>query len=474
MEIAIRMSSGRRELSIIEAMDDPNLFLPWFQDKKSWARWRSFLKVLFHLKMDREDIRTYRQFTKRNKLPKAPFNESWLVIGRRGGKSRILALIAVYLACFKDWKKYLSPGERGMLVIIATDRRQARVIFRYIQAFFEEIPLLKGVVLNETMERFDLRGQISIEIHTATYRGVRGYTIIAALLDEIAFWRTDKAQNPDYEILAALRPGMATMPGSMMLCASSPYARTGELYNNYKKHFGEDDSPVLIWQAKSLDMNPTLDPRVVEEAYERDPYAARSEYDAEFRTDVENFIPIEVLEDCTDKGSREKPYSPSFSYNAFVDVSGGSQDSFTLAISHKEGDRVVLDVIRERMPPFSPDDVVAEYSELMKKYSVYKVTGDRYGGEWPRERFERHGIYYEVSKRFKSQLYSEFLPLINTGKVVLLDNDKMIRQFASLIRRKTSSGRETIDHPPKGQDDLANVVAGSVVESGTVTSVDLW
>jgi hypothetical protein len=76
-------------------------------------------------------------------------------------------------------------------------------------------------------------------------------------------------------------------------------------------------------------------------------------------------------------------------YLAFVDPSGGSADSMTLAIAHRDDDRGVLDAVRERRPPFSPDDVVSDFAELLKAYGITEVHGDRYAGERPRERFSR-------------------------------------------------------------------------------------
>ena len=80
-------------------------------------------------------------------------------------------------------------------------------------------------------------------------------------------------------------------------------------------------------------------------------------------------------------------------YRAFTDPSGGSDDSFALAISHKSEDR-----IREARPPFSPDAVVDDFAALLKSYRVSRVTGDRYAGEFPRELFRKHGIAYDLAK----------------------------------------------------------------------------
>jgi hypothetical protein len=164
----------------------------------------------------------------------------------QSGKSFTLALIAVFLAAFKDWKPHLGPGERLTIMIIAADRRQARVIMRYCLGLLQGVPMLARIIDTERSEAIDLSNRVSIEIHTASFKTTRGYSIGAALLDEIAFWPTDDAAHPDVEILAALRPGMATIPGAMLLCASSPYSRRGALWDSYRRHYGKDGDPVLV------------------------------------------------------------------------------------------------------------------------------------------------------------------------------------------------------------------------------------
>ena len=100
----------------------------------------------------------------------------------------MLALIAVFLACFHEWRRHLTPGERGTVMIVAADRKQARVILRYIRGLLTGVPMLARLIERETAESFDLNNSISIEVGTASFSTVRGYTIVAALLDELAFW----------------------------------------------------------------------------------------------------------------------------------------------------------------------------------------------------------------------------------------------------------------------------------------------
>ncbi len=182
--------------------------------------------------------------------------EAWLVVGRRGGKSRIAALVAVWLACFRDYRAFLAPGERGTLMVIAADRRQARVVFRYIVGLLEGVELLRPLIQQQTQEAVHLTNRVTIEVHTASFRAVRGYTLVGAVCDEVAYWRSEESANPDVEIINALRPGMATVPEALLLCISSPYARRGALWEVYRTHYGRDGDPVLVWQADTRSIEP--------------------------------------------------------------------------------------------------------------------------------------------------------------------------------------------------------------------------
>ena len=100
--------------SIIECLDDPALFAGHFRGD-TWGPWRTVLKALFGLSLDEAETALYRAHTGRTETPTEPFKEAALVVGRRGGKSRLLALIAVYLACFRDYAPYLAPGEVAVI-----------------------------------------------------------------------------------------------------------------------------------------------------------------------------------------------------------------------------------------------------------------------------------------------------------------------------------------------------------------------
>jgi terminase large subunit-like protein len=446
-------------LNILHAVTDANLFAPWFKKPEAWRSWFAFLAALFGLPLTDTQLRIFQHHTGRVVAPITQATEGWLICGRRAGKSFMLALCAVYLACFKDYSPHLMKGERATIMIIARDRRQARVILRYIRGLLQNIRMLKELIERETSDGFDLTNHVTIETTTASFRATRGYTLAAALCDELAFWPTDDSAEPDYEVLSALRPGMVTIPGAMLLCASSPYARRGALWDAYHRYFGKEGE-VLVWKATTKEMHPGVSQRAIDADFERDPAHAAAEWLAEFRTDVESFLSREAVEACVSPGVHERSPITGTVYSAFADPSGGSSDSMTLAIGHREGNVAMIDAIRERKPPFMPDAVALEFAELLKSYRVGAVTGDRYGGEWPRDAFKRHGIEYVPAVKTKSEIYHELLPKVNGHEVALLDHPKLTAQLVNLERRTARGGKDSIDHAPGGKDDVANAVAG--------------
>jgi hypothetical protein len=463
-------------MNILEALDDRNLLGASIRDAESWKPWRALLAAAFGLSLSSDELALYRACTGRTVPPGARATYLWLCIGRRGGKSFAMALIAVFLAVFKDWRKYLSPGERGIILLVAGDREQAKILRRYCEGILSP-PILQSLVLNVTAIEIELKGGVTIEVVTRSYRTVRGRSVCVAVLDELAFWRDDDSANPDAEVLNAIRASMATFGSdAMVIAGSSPYARRGVLWDAFRRWHGKDDARNLVWRAATWTMNPTVPQEFIDAEFERDPASAAAEYGAEFRSDIAAFVDLAVLEACTADGLFEIPPISGASYIAFVDPSGGSSDSMTLAIAHREDDGVaVLDCIREIMAPFSPEIAVEDFCRTLAAYGVAKVCGDRYAGEWPAEQFAKRNITYEPSEKVKSDIYRDMLPLLNSRKVQLLDDRRLFSQLHGLERRTARGGRDSIDHSPGQHDDLANAVAGALVlAAGELDYAALW
>jgi len=458
------LGSTAPPITIMDAVSDPDIFGPWFRDRESWSTWFVVLKAIFGLPLEADELATFQRRTGRTAPDPRGYFDASLVIGRRGGKSLILALIAAFFSAFHDWRPFLTGGERATVMIIACDRRQAGVIFKYLRQMLD-VPLLRGLIQRETNELLELSNDVVIEIATASFRTLRGRTVVLALCDELAFWMTDSGVNPDVEIIGALKPAMATIPNARLLKASSPYARRGVLWGDFERHHGNDDSATLVWQADTRTMNPSVPETFIAQAYEDDAIAAAAEFGGQFRTDVATLFDRDAIKAVTISGRLELPPAPDVEYFAHCDPSGGSSDSMTLAIGHVEGETAVLDAVRERRPPFSPEDVTAEFCALLKSYRVSTVKGDRYSGQWCVEQFSKRGITYRHSERTASELYIEFLPLLNSGQIELLDHKRGIAQLTGLERRTSRTGRDLISHPPSGHDDIATVIAAVLVNA---------
>jgi hypothetical protein len=179
-----------------------------------------------------------------------------------------------------------------------------------------------------------------------------------------------------------------------LIITSTPYSRRGELREGFKRYWGQDGADGIYWKASSLDMNPSLDPAEIQAVIDEDPEAASAEYLGEFRTDLAAFISEELIASVVIPGRGDLPYDPTQKYYAFADPSGGSAggDSYTLAIGHAEKDVMVIDVIREAVPPFSPEGVTASHAEVCQMYKVREVTGHHYAAQWPVEAWRKAGI----------------------------------------------------------------------------------
>jgi hypothetical protein len=443
----------------------------WFQGD-SWAPWRTVMKAAYGIPLSETERELFSQIAGGRRPPTRQVRALVIIKGRRAGGSAFVAFDGFYAATCGNYR--LAPGETGIVSIIACNRQQARVIFKYIEAFFESAPFSE-LVERKTLESIYLRNNIAIEIKTASFKTIRGVTSVRGIGDEVAFWSVDGA-NPDVEIVNAWVPSMATIPQGMLILSSSPYARRGAMWSYYEKHFGKDSDDTLVIQGPSRVMNPLLPESIGAQAYADDPAVAAAEYGATFRSDIESYIKREAVQACVIPGRYELPPISDVCYHAGFDAAGGSgSDEQTLAISHSEFRdgrwTHVLDFITSVKPPFSPQEVVEQFCLILKRYGITRVHGDRYAGEWPREQFVKHEIEYVLTDKAKSDLYRELLPFINSGSVELLDNAKLVNQLVSLERRTARGGKDSIDHPPNGHDDLINAAAIALVTTARIVAL---
>ncbi|RUX70684.1 hypothetical protein EN990_30975 [Mesorhizobium sp. M7A.F.Ca.US.005.03.1.1] len=455
-------------ISMREALADPDLF-GTILTGDSWLPWRVMLIALMGEPLTAEERVIFTALTQREHEPLSPVEEFWGIVGRRGGKTRAMSVLSAYLAALCDWSDVLVPGETGKLFYLGYNQKQANIAFDYAKSIFN-LPLFAQRVDNVSADIIALKTGIELEVRAATWRGLRGVTSIGAIFDELAFFQSEEySANTDKEILNAIRPSLATTSGPL-IAISSPFAKSGEVFQAVERDFGPNGDPlILVARGASRDFNPSLSQRVVTRALERDAAAARAEYLGEFREDLAAFVDLAVVQACVAAGlAAILPNALRQPYTAFCDPAGGSgTDSFTLGIGH-DGlddqqlgkDLIILDLVDEVKPPFRPEQVVMKFAATLKTYGCDSVYGDNYAAQWVVDAFDRYGIRYIKSPLNKSELFLNFLPMLNSRSIQLLDHSKLVSQLVGMQRRVTSGGRETIDHNPNGHDDVANAVAG--------------
>jgi hypothetical protein len=456
-------------IPVTAAMDDPGLFQAWFRGE-SWDGWRAVLKAAFALPMTAGESAFFESVADRDP-PVRPVRELWCCAGRRSGKDSIASLIAAHAAALFDQDDRLRPGERALVMCLACDRDQARIVLDYTRSYFTDLDLLAGMVRRETVTGFELDNRVDVVIATNSFRATRGRTILCAILDECAYWRSETSASPDVETYRALVPGMATLSGSMLIGISSPYRKTGLLHQKFKAHYGRDAGDVLVIRAPSLLLNPTLDPRIINEALDSDPAAAKAEWLAEFRDDIGGWASVELIEAAVDRGVSVRPPVKGLRYVSFCDPSGGTRDSFTAAVAHAEGSVAVLDALVEIKAPLNPVAATEQVAALLKSYGLRETVSDKYAAGFATDAFAKCGIKLRHSERDRSKIYLECLPLFTSGRMRLIDSKRLVTQFASLERRTMPGGKNRVDHGIGGADDLCNSAGGALVHAVTTKAV---
>jgi hypothetical protein len=449
--------------TISEFLDDKEILGPWFSGV-SWNGWKAVLKAMYGLPMSAKEIRFFQSIAGGRDPPKKPVKEAWFCCGRGAGKDSIASAIIAHAAAMFDQQNILRPGEKAMVACLAVDREQARIVLDYTRGYFAEGEFLHDLIETENAMGFDLTNGVRIAIFTNSYRSVRGPSMKICVLDEVAFWHSENSAKPDEETYRALRPGLARVPGSMLIGISSPYRKSGLLYNKWKQFYGRNDENVLVIQAPSRTLNPTINQAEIDRDMEDDQASARAEWNAEWRDDIAGWLEQELINAAVDRNVTVRPPLRRYAYRSGCDPSGGAKDSFTLAIAHTDETGIsVLDCVVEIKAPFNPTAATEQLAGTLKQYKLNETIGDKYAAAWVTDAFAKCGIKYRHSERDRSAIYMDTMPLFTSGRVRLLDNKKLISQFASLERKTGPLGRDRVDHGPNGHDDVANAAALALI-----------
>ncbi len=130
-------------ISIAEAIADRNLLGAAIGDADSWRGWMAILKAAFGRPLTESEAAVFAEVSGGRPVPASRVQELWAIVGRRGGKSRMAAAVATFIAAFEDHRGKLAPGETGHVLVLAASKSQAKAVHNYVLGFFESSQLLK-------------------------------------------------------------------------------------------------------------------------------------------------------------------------------------------------------------------------------------------------------------------------------------------------------------------------------------------
>jgi len=77
-----------------------------------------------------------------------------------------MSAVAVWRAAScTDWRKYLSPGEQAVVVLLGTDKKQAAILRRYCKGLLQ-VDALQREIRRETIDVVEFKNGAVLEIAT--------------------------------------------------------------------------------------------------------------------------------------------------------------------------------------------------------------------------------------------------------------------------------------------------------------------
>jgi hypothetical protein len=468
-------------------------------------------------------------------------HELILVLGRRSGKSAISALISAYevyklLSRGHPQSYYGMPsGSEIRLFCIANDKDQASIVYGDVQAHVEAIEYFKASVANSTQtfmrfrtendrKKYGNEGKSTIvsTFKSSVAKGLRGRGVICAVLDEIAFFQ-DAGQTGAESIYRAMSPALAQFSPKhptnrhipigpsegRMILISSPDSKEGFFYRQCQLAMsgGKGASDMLIIQAPTWEVNPTLDRSYYEKEYFKDPKSFTTEHGAEFSDRVRGWIEsAEDLSACIDENLTPKTNgSPKEIHFAGVDF-GLSGDGTSIALTKLNEGRIELAYHEVWYPktswrdsnphltsPIVPygmmlqnvtrldiDEISEWFLSLSKKFYILKGVFDQWAGPVFEQILHKRGLnQFEMRNFFtndSSQMYQNFMMLMLNKQIRLYDyprpegeggqrHSPLIQELLELQATHNGKNIMTVEAPKVAgkHDDQSDALARSVL-----------
>lgn len=482
-----------------EAIAHPKLMKPLF-DKSSLPQ-QVALKVIYGLRLSEKEKEIWailqggavydelgypEKVTPIDYYPRE-YNECWMVLGRRSGKTdRISSLIVTYEAVLGGHEEYIRKGAQyASCFLIAQDLKNARNALNLIKANLNEAEWLKEEIEGEpTADTIKLKNGTQITVSPPNAKHVRGSAAAVVVMDEVGMWYTDsESANPDFEIERAAKFAQLQFPHYKRIGTSTPWTKEGLLYHYHsagtlgcKIQNPEDRLPfrdLLVLHAPTPAMqNPLINKKFFEAEFAKDREAYEREILANFVDSISGFLNSDLIRSSVDKGVKERPPVKGNYYIAAMDPAF-RRDSFAFTIMHSDPKiGIVQDVVRcwtaEHGIPLNPAVILAEIAPLLQQYKIPVVYSDQHQLESLQQLALNMGFAIEgvdFTSKSKAKIYGSLQQVVNQKRIRLLDNVEQVTELIQLERKLTPLGGVQISAPPNRHDDLAAVIAIAAYKS---------
>lgn len=415
-------------------------------------------------------------------------NKIDLIVGRRGGKTTLAAMLAIYCAIVTNWRPYLQKTRFATVLILSHSREFSDEVLEIIRGFIQDSPVLARLInikKKNTSSTMNLSvpfmkddgsieySRVQIKVGAASSKTTRGVAACAVLCDEIAFWNLEEnMKESDAKIMKAVRPATKQFGRKALIVKlSSPGIKQGVLYNEYLKWM-DDDLPdsYVVFKAPSWVWNTILPKEEFIEEWELDEDGFDTEYRANFVDSLSNFILPEFVDAAVVKGIKFVPPEDSKSpvtYRAAIDAAFKG-DTFTFSVTGHFENRIKQYVLfgweGSKKNPVQAKEVAKYVRQICKMFGLNEVAADQYSFQPLREIFEQYGVAlveHPFTPVFKKKIYFNLKRLIHSQQIDLLDHPKMVQEIKELVVEQTHTGQIRIGHPAGGSDDYSDATAVS-------------
>ena len=386
-------------------------------------------------------------------------------VGRRGGKSSTLCRVIAAELMYGD--HHITPGDIGVFACISVKKGEARERLHTIKS------ILAALKVDHAHRGDEIRIKnrpLAARVYAASFRTAVGMTCVGIVCDEVARWRDeDTGANPAKEVLASVRPSLATMINSHEFLSSSPWSTLDAHYEAYELG---NTAEQLTAHAPTWVANPTISQARCEQR-EPDELTREREYGAiPMKAGLSSFFDGYAIEDTIDQGLHcPLPPETHQKLTAGADF-GFKRDSSAIAVVAKDSDGLMHKLIdyMELKPsvgePLKPSETVAAFASVLKRNYLKSVMADHHYREAVSEYLAKNkmGLISAPGGALGNmKVYVNARSLIHQGRVRIPDHAQLRRDLLEVQHRPTPNGGLRIILPRRTGGGHADLVSAFVL-----------